>query len=202
MNTQSGKRLSGRLIGAAIVLVWIVLIGFLIARQRISKPEPTSGGIPPVLLEEQWMSVRFMGQKVGWARQIYKPVPDGYLIKIETRLGIKVMGVGQEMEISMETEVSEELHVRNFSLNLSSPSLIPIAAHHDFSSQCLHSNNFSSISMKELSGLQYQLDYLPRHRGAPGILPILFITDRVEDLPQFAPSPAVVGHHHLVQLSI
>lgn len=112
MSALPGKKFIGRLPGAIIVLAWLVVIGVLIARQRVTRPEAPSNEIPPALLEEQWMAVRFHGEKIGWGRSEYKPIPGGYLVTSESRLSIVALGVKQEAQTYLTAEVSPEFYLK------------------------------------------------------------------------------------------
>lgn len=114
MKTSRFKKLSRRIIGAAIVAAWVVLIGILAAKQKIARTD-NSGEMPPALLEEQWMSVRFMGEKVGWAHGKVEPLDDGYVVKADVNMSILALGVKQEIRSSVEARIDKEFRMKNFS---------------------------------------------------------------------------------------
>lgn len=118
MGTTS-KNFPRRIIGAIFVVVWLILMGVLIARQRVTRHD-NSASIPPALLEEQWMSVRFMGEKVGWAHGKVEPIDGGYLVKADVSMSILALGVKQEIQSSLEAQIDKEFRMKNFSATFNS----------------------------------------------------------------------------------
>mgnify|MGYP005833837941 CR=1 FL=1 len=106
-----------RIVGMLIVIVWLVLMGILIARQKVARPENTYN-IPAALLEEKWMNVRFMGEKVGWAHGKVEPIEDGYLVKADVSMSILALGVKQEFQSSVEARIDKKFRMKNFSATL------------------------------------------------------------------------------------
>lgn len=114
------KKYIGRLPAIIIVLAWLGVMGILVARQRVTRLGPQSGEIPPAFLEEQWATILFHGQKIGWGHSEYQPVPGGYRVIGESRMSIVAMGVKQDARINFTSEVSPEFFLKKISFEFHS----------------------------------------------------------------------------------
>ncbi len=73
------------LVGGAIVVLWLVMIGLLIKRVHfndLSEPPEVSEGISHVKSPQRdWMEIYLEGKKVGYSVNQINPLGDGYLIQ-------------------------------------------------------------------------------------------------------------------------
>jgi len=96
------------------VLTWLVLVGALLAKQRVRRAENIVGPLPQKLLEEEWISIKYNGEKIGWARGKYTPIKDGYNIDGEARMAIKALGAKQSVYTTAKADVDNEFHLKTF----------------------------------------------------------------------------------------
>ena len=114
---------TGKVIAAAVVLAWVVLLGIFVWRNyenkaasaQVSMASDASGH-----LEEEWYSILFKGKKAGWVHNSYSELPDGRRMVSDTFLKILALGEVQEMRMNLDAEMDSKLYLRRFSMRLSS----------------------------------------------------------------------------------
>ena len=107
----------GKLLAALIVVAWLGVAGYY-AYRDLAKPEPVDvGAIPDELLEEQWYSILFKGDKAGWAHIQYDRLDDGYVFRSDSLLKLKAQGMLMEAKILLDARVDGNFEMENFSLD-------------------------------------------------------------------------------------
>ena len=100
------KRPWGKFLGWTAVGFWLVMMGMLVQRQNCAQSPPPFAEIPlPPMLEEngkvpaeeEWMGIYFQGSKIGWLYVASEPQENGYTVREESRMHLKVMDTSQKV---------------------------------------------------------------------------------------------------------
>lgn len=122
--TKDRKRLSLHILGAAVVLTWVVMIGFLVRDVHFREGgQPTEGPDDPVHVEassREWKEIYLKEKKVGYAVSFIRPFKDGYFIQEEVFLRLNLMGLGSGLFVLTQCQVDERFILKNFSLTMTS----------------------------------------------------------------------------------
>ncbi len=111
-----------RSIGVGIVLFWVFMNGWLLTRHLEAPPASITLHSAEKITEtiEEWWGVFYQREKIGHARQIIKPTPQGYHIYDESNLRLQLLGTMQPVSTRLEMDVDEEWLLRRFEYELRS----------------------------------------------------------------------------------
>ncbi len=100
------KKPWGKFFGWAAVGFWLVMMGMLVQRQNCAQSPPPFADVPlPAMLEEdgtvgaeeEWMGIYFRGSKIGWIHVASELQENGYIVREESRMHLKVMDTSQRI---------------------------------------------------------------------------------------------------------
>lgn len=119
------RMLVKRSIGVAIVLFWCLMNILLFKRQLWTGAAPIALRAVETLTEasEEWWSIYFRGEKIGYASQTIEPRTAGYGLKDESLLRLNLLGTSQTAVTLLNMEVDKEWMLESFDFNLQSNDL-------------------------------------------------------------------------------
>ncbi|MBI2231274.1 MAG: transglutaminase domain-containing protein [Deltaproteobacteria bacterium] len=119
------RMLVKRSIGLAIVLFWCLMNFLLLKRQWWIAPAPINLRAVEAITEtsEEWWSIHYRGEKIGYASQIIEPKAPGYRLKDESLLRLNLLGTSQTAATRLSMEVDKEWVLENFDFDLQSNEL-------------------------------------------------------------------------------
>jgi len=105
-----------RSIGVGIVLFWAVMNFLLIARQGVAPaPVLTLRGTETITeAGEEWWSIFYGGEKIGYASQAIAPKSNGFKLNDYSRLNLNLMGTVQPAETRLAMEANDEWILERF----------------------------------------------------------------------------------------
>ena len=114
-----------RSIGVAIVLFWCLMTFLLLKRQWWTAPAPINlRGVEAITeVSEEWWSIHYRGEKIGYASQTIEPKVPGYRLKDESLLRLNLLGTSQTAATRLSMEVDKEWVLENFDFDLQSNEL-------------------------------------------------------------------------------
>jgi hypothetical protein len=114
-----------RSIGVAIVLFWCLMNFLLLKRQWWTAPAPINLRAVEAITEtsEEWWSIHYRGEKIGYASQAIEPKTAGYRLKDESLLRLNLLGTSQTAATRLNMEVDKEWVLENFDFDLQSSDL-------------------------------------------------------------------------------
>ena len=114
-----------RSIGVAIVLFWCLMNFLLLKRQWWTVPAPINlRGVEAITeVSEEWWSIQYRGEKIGYASQTIEPKAVGYRLKDESLLRLNLLGTSQTAATRLNMEVDKEWVLENFDFDLQSSDL-------------------------------------------------------------------------------
>ena len=118
------KRTIFNLLGLAIVLVWIVLMGMQIKKVSYSGGEGRKIDendlmtIDDVLRE--WKEIYLKGKKVGYSVSIIRPIEEGYYLQEEIFLKLNLMGFEKGLYTITYSNVDKNFFLKNFYFKMNS----------------------------------------------------------------------------------
>ncbi len=112
------------LIGGAIVVLWLVMIGLLIKKVNFTNPSDlpeVSTKISHVkTTERDWMEIYLKDKKVGYSVNQLSPLGDGYIIQEEIFLKLNLMGQGTSIRTVTRSVVDSEFFLKSFWFKMTS----------------------------------------------------------------------------------
>ena len=112
-----------RFFSAGIIVVWLVLVGMLIAEQnapldehRRLAPMAGEGGA-----RDEWFGVYREEHKVGWVHRTLSRSPEGWIVRDDSELRLAMLGTAQRLRTSLIAETDETFGLRRFRFGLVSP---------------------------------------------------------------------------------
>jgi hypothetical protein len=112
-----------RFFSAGIIVVWLVLVGMLIAEQnapldehRRLAPMAGEGGA-----RDEWFGVYREEHKVGWVHRTLSRSPEGWIVRDDSELRLAMLGTAQRLRTSLIAETDEAFGLRRFRFGLVSP---------------------------------------------------------------------------------
>jgi hypothetical protein len=117
--------LAKRSIGVAIVLFWCLMNFLLFKRQWWAAPAPVNLRAVESITEasEEWWSIHYRGEKIGYASQTIEPKAIGYRLKDESLLRLNLLGTSQTVATRLNMEVDKEWVLENFDFDMQSSDL-------------------------------------------------------------------------------
>ncbi|MEW6267377.1 MAG: transglutaminase-like domain-containing protein [Thermodesulfobacteriota bacterium] len=109
-------RLSG-VLKVLIVLFWLILASLLVQRIHLI-PELTIPEAENLPDSEEWMSVIFKGQKIGYSYQALTWVESGYSLDQKAYLRLNLMGDIQEVRTVISAQLTKSFGLKAFSFFL------------------------------------------------------------------------------------
>ncbi len=111
-------------IGGAVVLLWMLTVGFLIQKTHFQKSEqPDKISSKTVTVKEagrDWMEIYLKDSKVGYSMTQIDPLGDDYLIWEEVVLNLNLMGQASAMRTNIRSLVDRGFRLKHFSLRIES----------------------------------------------------------------------------------
>src|SRR5262245_4952138 len=111
-----------RSIGVGIVLFWC-LMNFLLIKRQLAAPPPmlTLRGTEKITEpSEEWWSVFYRGEKIGYASQIITPTAQGYELRDRSVLNLNLLGSVQPVESRLAMTANQEWILEKFDFQLAS----------------------------------------------------------------------------------
>ena len=117
--------LAKRSTGVAIVLFWCLMNFLLFKRQWWAAPAPVNLRAVESITEasEEWWSIHYRGEKIGYASQTIEPKAIGYRLKDESLLRLNLLGTSQNATTRLNMEVDKEWVLESFDFDLQSNEL-------------------------------------------------------------------------------
>ena len=114
-----------RSIGVTIVLFWCLMNFLLLKRQWWTTPAPINlRGVETITeASEEWWSIQYRGEKIGYASQSIEPKAPGYRLQDQSLLRLNLLGTSQTATTRLEMEVDKEWALENFDFDLQSNEL-------------------------------------------------------------------------------
>ncbi len=108
--------------------VWLLSMGFwlYVSYQPSGSPTASSPAHSPILLQdsEDWMSIYFNKQKIGYSHTVKQRSPGGYQINQDLFLRLMVLGVPRQMQMSSTSRLSSDFLLKEFNFKMVSGYLI------------------------------------------------------------------------------
>lgn len=113
------------LVGAAVVVVWLVMLGILVKdvhfREKPEGPTYQSVAFQPIeSAQRDWKEIYLKGKKVGYTINLIKPFEEGYLIQEEVFLRLNLMGMGSGVYTITQTRVDGQFLLQSFEFAMTS----------------------------------------------------------------------------------
>ena len=112
-----------RLFSGGIVVVWLVLVGMLVAEQNAPLDEHQR--LAPMAGEggarDEWFGVYREERKVGWVHRTLSRRPEGWIVRDDSELHLAMLGTAQRLRTSLIAETGETFGLRRFRFGLVSP---------------------------------------------------------------------------------
>ena len=116
MKTDS-QRLPLRYLGLAILLIWLVALGYYFRTQvPVFSPSPPANAGLRVEDREEWMGLYQQGRKIGYNHSVWRRQGEEYLLQDELVLRIKLMGEKQETRVKLEGRLKPDFSLQSFRL--------------------------------------------------------------------------------------
>src|SRR3989304_1138106 len=99
-----------RAVGVAIVLFWCLMTFLLLKRQWWPAPAPINLRAVEVITEtsEEWWTIHYRGEKIGYASQTIEPKAPGYRLKDGSLLQHIYLGRSQTVTTRLKMEFERE----------------------------------------------------------------------------------------------
>jgi hypothetical protein len=111
-------------LGGAVVVLWLVMIGFLIQKTHFQKAEQLDEiSSKTVMVKEtgrDWMEIYLKDSKVGYSMTQIDLLKDDYLIWEEVVLNLNLMGQASAMRTNIRSVVDREFRLKHFTLRIDS----------------------------------------------------------------------------------
>jgi transglutaminase-like putative cysteine protease len=104
--------------------LWLVLLGLWTYRSYHPQVGPvTVAAVPPKILlqdSEDWMSIYFNNQKIGYSHTVKQRSAEGYLISQDLFLRLMVLGFPRQMRLTYTASLTSDFLLKNFDFKMSS----------------------------------------------------------------------------------
>lgn len=121
---MTGKGTIFHIIGAIIVLFWLVMMSLLVSGHGLSRNQVTSiqkgNKLPIQRPEQEWMEIFLNTHKVGYSFTSIRPLDQGYMIREEIFMQLQVMGVPGSVRTVSNSVVDEKFIVKQFRFQVTS----------------------------------------------------------------------------------
>jgi len=108
--------------------VWLVLLGLWTYKSYQPQPSQVAAdpAQPKILLQdsEDWMSIYFNNQKIGYAHTIKQRSVEGYVINQDLFLRLMVLGFPRQVTLSFISSLTPEFLLKNFEYKMISGYLV------------------------------------------------------------------------------
>lgn len=124
MNVKRKKHIFN-LVGAVIVIVWLVMIGLLIKKTNFNYDADKFDLIgekrsPITVAEREWMEIFLKGKKVGYSVNQFSPLEGNYLIQEEILLKLNLMGQASSIYTVSRSVVDHAFLLKTFKFRMTS----------------------------------------------------------------------------------
>ncbi len=110
-----------RSIGVAIILFWCLMNVLLLKRQLWTPPPINLRSVETITdSSEEWWSVHYRGEKIGYASQTIQPGAHGYQLADESLLRLNLLGTHQTAVTRLKMSVDREWVLQSFDFDLQS----------------------------------------------------------------------------------
>jgi len=120
------KSLPYKIVGIAVVVLWIFVMAELARRTHYASKEVRVGSNETGIIQgdsEQWMDILLKGSKAGYAVTRVKRVNGQFEVNERIVLIVTLMGSTRKILSSTRAQVDDEFHVTSFAFSLSSESI-------------------------------------------------------------------------------
>ncbi|MFC1580049.1 transglutaminase domain-containing protein [Thermodesulfobacteriota bacterium] len=122
------RKLTFNLVGAALLVVWLVMVGILVKKVHFREHPGTSGtsqfneaALQPIeSAQREWKEIYLKGKKVGYVVNLIKPFDQGYLIQEEIFLRLNLMGMGSGVYVMTQSRVDAQFLLKSFEFGMTS----------------------------------------------------------------------------------
>ncbi len=118
------KRRVFHLLGGAVVLLWIILMGNLIKKVHFSDAAQAGGVASDAYTvhetETEWMEIYLKGKKIGYSMTRVMPLDKDYLIQEEMVMRLNLLGQPSVMRTFTRAVVDSRFILKNFKMRISS----------------------------------------------------------------------------------
>jgi transglutaminase-like putative cysteine protease len=109
------------LLRTLVLLAWVAVMTALVARSLPRQAASTSPPRPvPAEAHEEWRSIYGGGVKVGYAHRVRTPTAEGFLVRSDASLEIRLMDRSQRVRTLIVAETDRALRLRHFDFRLRS----------------------------------------------------------------------------------
>jgi len=112
------------LCGAAVVSLWLVMIGLLVKELYFKEtvPEAESARLAGTIdsPRREWKEIYLKDKKVGYIVSLIKPFGDGYFLQEEIFLRLNLMGLASGVYTATQCRVDDSFLLKTFNFNMSS----------------------------------------------------------------------------------
>ncbi|EFK10882.1 transglutaminase-like protein [delta proteobacterium NaphS2] len=116
--TVSNKRKFFYLLGASVVLFWLVMVGLLVRKTQFQGNDQVSGVSAQAgtidRSQHEWMEIYLKGRKVGFSETRVSPLGEGQLIEEKMILALNLMGQPNVMRMSTRAVLDEDYALKRF----------------------------------------------------------------------------------------
>jgi hypothetical protein len=125
----SNRNLGRRILAWGTIGFWLVMIGLLIQRERVTSSFTPYVDLAPALsiepgetieAEEAWMGVYFRGSKVGWLHHTCEPQDGGYVVREESLTHLKMMDTPQKIWVATTCITDSAFALTSFNFRMRS----------------------------------------------------------------------------------
>lgn len=112
-----------KIVGIAVVVLWIFMMAELARRTHYTSNEPGAGSTETGITQgdsEQWMDILLKGSKAGYAVTRVRKLDGRYEVNERIVLIVTLMGSTRKILSSTRAQVDDEFHVTGFTFSLSS----------------------------------------------------------------------------------
>ena len=119
------KRHLFNIIGGAIIIAWLLMIGLLVRKTNFSEPIAQTAYITDkaakiVTSQHDWMEIYLKGKKVGYAVTHVSPVEDEYLIQEQIFLRLNLLGQASVIRTLTKSVADNQFRLKNFIFRMTS----------------------------------------------------------------------------------
>ncbi|RLG29704.1 hypothetical protein DRN98_08140, partial [Methanosarcinales archaeon] len=119
------KRHLFNIIGGAIIIAWLLMIGLLVRKTNFSEPIAQTAYITDkaakiVTSQHDWMEIYLKGKKVGYAVTHVSPVEDEYLIQEQIFLRLNLLGQASVIRTLTQSVADHQFRLKNFIFRMTS----------------------------------------------------------------------------------
>ena len=109
------------LLRGTILVAWVAVMVALALRSRPPPPIPAPAPDPvPAETSEEWQGIYAQGSKIGYSHRLRSPSSDGFTVRAETSMALRLMGDSQVVRTRLNADTDRSLRPRRFDFRLSS----------------------------------------------------------------------------------